>query len=238
VKFVCGRLEPGTGRAAPGTYFTAINLLNHGAEPTRIQTQIATTESEPAPGSTLAGPQAELKPNQAVEIDCEDISHALRRRRFEKGFLVVKSQEPLAVTAVYTASNERDVSSIDVEQISGVPSQQACPDLVIVPDGRPEPDLVADRTRIPTAVRNIGTASAPETRARVEDPNRPGDPLRIAEAPVGPLSPGQQANVTLELKYAITGSSNLAALVLQVDPKDLIPECREDNNTHTVGATP
>jgi len=116
------------------------------------------------------------------------------------------------------------------------PPGRACADLTIEPSARPIPDVAGDFTVVPVVVANVGSAAAPATQARVEDPNRTdGDPRRIAEADVPPLGPGQQVRLELRLQYLITGSTNLAALLLVVDPKDLIPECREDNNRRTVG---
>ena len=237
VKFVCGRqVESGWNQVAPGAYYTAVNILSRSSGAALLTTQIATTRPTLEGGTTLPGPAIELRPSQAAEIDCADILRSAKTDGFLKGFLIVDSSAELMVTAVYTAANEREVSAIDVEQVGPATLLASCPDLTIAPVGRPVPDPANNRTTIRVAVANIGTGTAPPTTASVEDPNLVNDPRRIAEASVGALDPGAQATADLVLSYAITGSDNLAALVLTVDPKNLIPECREDNNKRTVGS--
>lgn len=238
VKFVCGQRPPQQdwNAVAPGNYYTAINLLNSTRETARVATQISTTTATVAGGIVTAGPAIVLQALQAAELDCADILRASPSIRFLKGFVSVSSATPLAITAVYTAANASGVASIDVEQISAV-SVPRCPDLTIAAAGRPTVDVANGRTTVVAAVKNIGTARAPATTAQVEDPNRsPADPLRIAEANVQPLDPNATRTVDLVLNYVVSGSANMAALVLTVDPKDTILECREDNNRQTVGA--
>jgi hypothetical protein len=241
VKFVCGlRTQASPARAdwntvAPGTYRTAINILNVSTDTLKLSTSIAFTRGDPTMGDTVPGPVLELRPSHAAEVDCADLLAVIRQTSFAKGFLIIDSAARLAVTAVYTAANSTGVSSIDVEELTPVGSRRICPDLIIGPFRRPIIDATNNRTTVVAAVKNIGTAPAPISTARVDDPNRT-DALRTAEASVPELVPGATATVNLILQYVVTGNENLAALILTIDPKNLIAECREDNNHQTVGA--
>jgi len=96
VKFVCGK---STGPVvAPGTYFTAINVHN----PTYAAIQLRAKVAVALPG-LKAGPvskfsTAKLGPDEALEIDCPDISKlADAKTDFLKGFVVIQSDVELDV---------------------------------------------------------------------------------------------------------------------------------------------
>ena len=107
VKFICG-VAGATGRAsgiaAPGQYFTAINVHNPFTRPVRFRWKIAI-----APPGVRGGPisgffDAILKPDQALEIDCPDIfRRSPMQAELLKGFVVIVSPLELDVVAVYTA---------------------------------------------------------------------------------------------------------------------------------------
>jgi len=125
-KFVCGENSAGIDRILPGQYATAINIHNPFIIPVTFNKRIALTFP---PAAQSAGQLSDiipdkLEPLEALEVDCEEIPSeffAPLRTPYTKGFLIIESQFPLDVTAVYTAGsiNESGVSivSIDVEQI-------------------------------------------------------------------------------------------------------------------------
>src|ERR1041385_3959553 len=102
VKFVCG--TPDRPAAAPGRYFTAINVHNPNPDTVQVRRKYA---------FTLAGEQRapivwdrrplSVMPDQALEIDCTGITR-VRRAPFLKGFAVLLSPLPLDIVAVYTAA--------------------------------------------------------------------------------------------------------------------------------------
>lgn len=118
VKFVCG--EADTSVVAPGEYWTAINVHNPTDETVRFRKKIATAlpHEEPGPVSELF--DAKLGPDEALEIDREDIfDHAESDTRFLKGFVVNKSATELDVVAVYTAAGvEGGVETFHTERVS------------------------------------------------------------------------------------------------------------------------
>ena len=243
IKFVCGKRPAQTSSSdwdavSPGSYYTAVNIYNASTDSIEIKTFIATTDARPIGGRRLVGPTLSLQPRQALEMDCNEIVRAARSRGFLKGFVVIVSPQPLEIVAVYTAANSAGVSSIDVEKVSeSSGAEVGCPDLTVRPVGRPTIDQARRRTKVPVAVANIGTIDAFDVVVQVEDPSRIG-PERIAEKTIPMVGAGQTVTVTLELTYVLTGSSNLAALQLFVDPKNMIAECNENNNRQTVGSIP
>jgi len=235
VKFVCGlRPPPAAGNAetwltvAPGRYFTAINILNASSDTARLWTTVAIASPLTMARATHPGPGVAIPPGAAVEIDCRDIRATRRPPPFLKGFLQIVSAQRLSVVAVYTAANSGGVATIDVEHQSASRAE-SCPDLAL---GRITSLVALQRTFLTIGVGNIGGADAGAFAVRVEDPNRAGAD-RIAEKDVVGLGAGEQTTVNLQLPYR---TSDNAALVVNVDPKMVIAECREDNNIRTAGA--
>lgn len=116
-KFVCGRIQPTTGRntfateppVKPGNYATAINVHNLRDRPVSFDVRAAVAGIEvvddpPRPVSEAV--TRELGANRAVEIDCPDIATDLFdgsvQGSFVKGFVRIESAERLEVVAVYT----------------------------------------------------------------------------------------------------------------------------------------
>lgn len=110
-KIICGLQEdPKNTRLAEGRYATAINILNPNDSKATFSKKLALTfpPDEQAPGKVLPIGKDVLGPDEALEVDCTDI----RRRVFPtgfpepyiKGFVVIKSDRSLDVTAVYTVN--------------------------------------------------------------------------------------------------------------------------------------
>ena len=84
---------------------------------------------EEKPGKIVPIAKDRLGPDEALEVDCEDVLREAFGGNlpapYVKGFVVVQSSGQLDVTAVYTAAGlddggrVRSVTSIDVEPIGG-----------------------------------------------------------------------------------------------------------------------
>lgn len=240
-KYICGLRAPGTqadwDAVSPGEYRSAVNIRNPNADTVRFAYQIATTAAEPVGGQIFPGGMLFLTSGQALEIDCAEILR-LTRLRFSKGFVVLSANWELDVIVVYTAGQRGAVQSIDVERIT--PRRgSSCPDLVINIARRPGLTSDRQRTQITLRVGNIGNEAANNIQVQAEDPNRtslPNPALGIQTTTIPQLDPGASTTVTLEFPYAITTNSGLAAITYVVDPKNIISECREDNNSGRVGS--
>jgi hypothetical protein len=127
VKFVCGDTDT-ENRAVGGVYRTAINILNISGKTVNYSKSIALTtppddEVPETPGEVLplAGPIAgSLASPAAFDVDCNEIFTEFGASGpFAEGFLILSSNGPLQVTAVYTAGgdSEEGVESIDVEEV-------------------------------------------------------------------------------------------------------------------------
>ena len=108
-----------------------------------------------------------------------------------------------------------------------------CPDLIVSKIYRPEWDGTERRSILKADIKNIGTAAAPETYARVIDPSTSqstGAPYNNVQL-TPPLNAGATTTVTFYLPYWVYNPD--ALLEFTADYKQTLQECREDNNTET-----
>lgn len=125
VKFLCGRdnaplLE---AQVAPGRYFTAVNV--HNPDLGKAQTlwyKVAVALPELQAGTVTKFIRATLQADQAVEIDCPTIRRRVADEElFHKGFVVIVSEEPFDVVAVYTTSTRitspEEIETMDIERV-------------------------------------------------------------------------------------------------------------------------
>ncbi len=121
-KFICGKSAGEV--VAPGIYFTAVNVHNptHTKIPFRVKMAVAFPGLKPGPVSEFH--DAEVGPDEALEIDCPDIfnpeifKHAEAKADFLKGFVVIESKVELDVVAVYTAAgSEGQVETLHTERV-------------------------------------------------------------------------------------------------------------------------
>ncbi|PVE22764.1 hypothetical protein DC522_19140 [Microvirga sp. KLBC 81] len=108
-KIVCGvQDEPGNLRLARGFYATAINIHNPNSKPAKFTKKLSLTYPPDAqePGAVYNISTDTLKPDEALEVDCEDLKRNLFHNnlptQYIKGFIVIKSNASLDVTGVYT----------------------------------------------------------------------------------------------------------------------------------------
>jgi hypothetical protein len=118
VKFICGK-SAGTV-VAPGVDFTAINVHNPNDKAIGFRKKFAIALPSETPGPVSKFFDAKLGPDQAFEIDCDDI---LRRTQsnasFIKGFAVLESDLELDVVAVYTAAGATGrVETMELERVT------------------------------------------------------------------------------------------------------------------------
>lgn len=117
-KLLCTANIPGTSQTTPsvlpGVYQTAVNIHNPHEESVRWRRKI----TQPLLGISQFI-EAELKPDEAVRVDCDQlVSDFGPFLHGAEGFVVIESSQSLDVTAVYTAGKRGgEVESIAVEQI-------------------------------------------------------------------------------------------------------------------------
>jgi hypothetical protein len=114
VKFVCGR--PEVPVVAPGEYFTAINVHNPGTLPAVLLKKIAVALPGERSGPVSRFFEAQLRPDEALEIDCPDILQHAQARGFLKGFVVIQSLSELDIVAVYSAGHPA-VETLDIDRV-------------------------------------------------------------------------------------------------------------------------
>lgn len=234
-KIICG--APDRPALAPGAYYTAINVHNPGRDTVRFRQKFALTRAGETPGPISPFSGAVLAPDQALEIDCTDIARRSQQRlSFLKGFAVLQSPSELDVVAVYTAASSPrgTVTALEIERVPGRRAGEAgckLADLVVDTVFRPTFVQASNSSRIEAVIRNLGPGAAAASIARVIDPSTfisPGVPQNaIANTP--PLASGASANVVFFLPYWVFNPD--ATLEVTADYKNMVPECREDNNT-------
>lgn len=113
-KIVCGQPAE-LAKFAPQFYATAINAHNPSDSITMVFKKLALTAppGRQRPGKVINLAVDTLRGDEALNVDCIDVAKraALGAASFE-GFVVLKSQRSLDVTAVYTVPG-----GIDVEQV-------------------------------------------------------------------------------------------------------------------------
>ena len=120
-KFVCGK-SPGDV-VARGVYFTAVNVHNPTYTGIQFRLKIAVALPGLKPGPVSKFQDAKLGPDEALEIDCQDIFKLAQTDvGFLKGFVVIESEVELDVVAVYTAAGGDDqVETLHTERVSPRP---------------------------------------------------------------------------------------------------------------------
>lgn len=137
VKVVCGYSEP-EGPVAPGHYYTAVNV--HNPDNCRlIKFRWKVTVAFPGrSGPVSRFVDAELGPDQSLEIDCSEICKLAEvDSRLLKGFVVLQSPEKLDVVAVYTAAKGRGdepVQTMHVERVESSHQFHPCRPLALTLD--------------------------------------------------------------------------------------------------------
>jgi hypothetical protein len=118
VKFVCGKSE---GKIlSRGHYYTAINVHNPTRHETKIHRLISVALPAETPGHVVDLGLIELHPDESFEIDCPDIYRLARMSPggLLKGFVILESEHPLEVVAVYTASGaDKQVETMHTERV-------------------------------------------------------------------------------------------------------------------------
>ncbi len=128
VKVVCGiEKSSEVGYLVQGRYGTVINIANLGDEALKLSKALSLTipPGKQIPGKTAHIGDDALDATQALKTDCHDIG----KRVFNgappalfEGFVLIRSNSPLTVQAVYSASNlnrgESFGGDVDIETIA------------------------------------------------------------------------------------------------------------------------
>jgi hypothetical protein len=121
-KFVCGIAPSPPVVAAPGRYFTAINVHNPSRSvPTTVYKKFAVGKPSEKVGPVTQYFEMSLGGDETMQVDCEDIARhlGLPPTAFLEGYAVIESSKELDVVAVYTAGSGAGfpVTSIHTERV-------------------------------------------------------------------------------------------------------------------------
>jgi hypothetical protein len=224
VKVVCGKADDDV--VAPGEYWTAINVHNPTRRPVRFRKKVATALPHEEPGPVSEFADAKLGPDEALEIDREDIfEHADAEKEFLKGFVVIESEVELDVVAVYTAAGrERGVETFHTERVSPRRRErEGLPDLVPVPDKETDSFCRIDDGTLVVTVRNQGSGGAGPTTTEV-DFGRHG----TVRKPTKELTPGESTDLEIPIPRGCFDPD--CQFRIAVDADDDVTESDEGNN--------
>jgi hypothetical protein len=124
VKFLCGTIphsdadpqQPPPGAPlVPGTYLTAVNIHNPQGKEVRFRKKAVIANPQGQPRGRIGQLVDEsLKPDEALEVDCDNIKQLLGAPTagFMKGFVVILSPVELDVVGVYTLKNVVDTRQV------------------------------------------------------------------------------------------------------------------------------
>jgi hypothetical protein len=126
VGFTCGSNDAGEERVVPGSYATAVNILNANDSDAWIRKHIALSFPPVAqePGAVSDAIRELLDARHALQVDCGEIfsdefqfADPVPETDHVQGFLVIESDRPLDISAVYTATGATGEVSVDVERV-------------------------------------------------------------------------------------------------------------------------
>ena len=247
-KLVCGlQRDPEGMRLVRGFYGTAVNIHNPSDEPVAFRKKLALTfpPEEQKPGKIIPIARDRLGPDEALEVDCEDVLKEAFDGQFPtpyiKGFVVVQSAGRLDVTAVYTAAGldkegqVTSVTSIDVERILGRGKAEEpgrCPDLIIRDIGAPAVDCPGGGgtcvTTVDYTVANVGTdAAGPFDVQALLDPNQ----SVAVDTAFGGLAAGADQTVTINTPPGGNCFDPDCSITVTADSNAAVRECDENNNS-------
>ncbi len=217
-KFVIGRSE---GRVvAPGEYWTAINVHNPTNQRILFRKKIAIALPGEKPGRVSQWFQAKLGPDEALEIDREDIfGHAETNEKFLKGFVVIESKVELDIVTVYTAAAERQlIETLHTERVLPRRLEVGLPDLIPLPDAKGSFCRSEDNQILLVTVSNQGTGGAAASETEVDfgiygkqvqftPPLPPGTPVELSfSIPPKCFDPDCEFRITADVNNAVVES--------------------------------
>jgi hypothetical protein len=216
---------------APGEYWTAINVHNPTSEGIEFRKKVAVALPGEQPGPISQFEDAKLGPDEALEIDRENIfKHAEFRDEFLKGYVVIESKVRLDVVAVYTAAgNDNMVRTLHTERVCARGLEVGLPDLVPVPD---EHGFFCRLTEaegvlaLVVTVKNQGTATAGPCSTEV-DFYRHGKSVQ----PTGQLNQGDSADLLFPIPFGCHDPD--CEFKITVDVYGEVQELDEGNNVAT-----
>jgi hypothetical protein len=249
VKFLCGgsseSFQEGVVR---GVHATAIHILNPSfRRPVRFAKRVSRALPYRASGTLIGTQRDEIGPNQAIEVECNEIRQMLPQQmteQFRSGFLLITSTGPLIITAVYTSRpHGGDVSTIDVETVSPIELREPPDDQPPTDEPRELADLLVEdiigatscpgggvtcTTTARIRIANFGSADAGPFSTRVVfDPSQS---VTVDRASPTGLAAGATDLLSVSTPLGRTCLDPECEICVTVDFQDTVPESDETNN--------
>ena len=221
-KIICGKSDGKV--AAPGEYWTAINVHNPTAKAVKFRKKIAIALPGERAGKVTDFFPAKLGPDEALEIDRDDMFQHIGEAGFVKGFVIVESNVDLDVVVVYTAAgSDGRVETIEIERVGARRVTIGLPDLVPIPTEQGS-FCKKEGDKLVVTVKNQGTGVAGASVTKV-DFGRYGS----FSLPTPALAPG--ALVTLLCTIPRGCYDPDCNFTITVDSNSQVMESNEGNNS-------
>ena len=165
VKFTCGVNTERPLQVVPGVFATEVSVYNYNAGDVTLRKSLALSYPPREQVSGEVSDQIEdvVSPGTALMVDCEEFRDEFVFQNpppvtdLLVGFLVIESNNPLHIEAVYTAAGEAGDVSIDVERIAerkAFPRPFTRPTKVVIchyPPGNPDKrhTITVDASSVP-----------------------------------------------------------------------------------------
>ncbi len=223
IKFVCGKSDGIV--VAPGEYWTAINVHNPTSVPVRFKKKIAIGLPKERPGPVSQFFDTKLGPDEAFEIDRNDIfEHANTNLNFIKGFVIIETAFELDVVAVYTAAGANNqVETLHVEHVSPRQILLGLPDLVPIPNENGS-FCKGQTPMLQVTVKNQGTGPAGPSTTKVDFFQ-----FGSATMPTPHLGPGASVDLNFQIPPGCHDPD--CEFRITVDAGNDVVESDEGNNT-------
>ena len=189
IKFLCGPSSEGFQEGiVAGLALTAINVLNPTSEAVSFDKRVSRALPYQVEGAHSEVVQGVLGPLAAMEVECNEIRQMLPSQmttEFRTGYLLLRSQRELVVTAVYSARPRNgEISTLEVQRVAAIETSDdgtgtGGPDLTVTeiqmsdlrnqcPNGQGSCVI-----SVPVTVSNIGNQNAGPFRVRTSfDPGQ------------------------------------------------------------------
>jgi CARDB/Bacterial Ig domain len=212
-KFICGKAPQAS--AAPGIYFTAINVYNPSDGPISFQKRFTVGMPEQKTGPVTRYRPTVLDAGRALRVECPEILRTVGGdASFLEGFVVIESPETLNIVAAYSAGGQSGfVETLHVQPIAGIRLPVKLPDLV-----------VEGGCDLSVRVRNVGTADAGASTTKLVIGRQ------VFNLPTPPINAGGTAT----LPPVNAPHSGDFGYMVTADSEDQVLESSEANNVAVV----
>lgn len=212
---------------APGDYWTAVNVYNPNSRTVYFKKKVAIGLPNEKAGKIWGPFPAQLRADEALEIDRGDVFEHVHSKEFLKGFVVIECPYELDVVSVYTVADQKgQVTSIHTERVPARKRLIGQPDLIPLPTENGLYCRLNDKGEFIVKVANQGTASSGPCKTAVTFHTHQG--WVTSTVPTPPLAPGATVDLVFPIPKGCYNPDCHFRITVDVDNE--VMEAGEGNN--------